>query len=234
MVIGKLRRYLATRRENAKLTRVYAKYRDHTMVPQSLFIRNLQLVEEYRNVPGCVVECGVWRGGMIAGMAEVLGDDRAYVLFDSFEGLPPAKEVDGPAALAWQSDTAAPGYYDNCAAERRWAEEAMARARVRDARFVQGWFDQTVPVFTPPGPIAVLRLDGDWYDSIMVCLTHLVPHIAPGGVVILDDYYTWDGCSRAVHDYLAAQKSTARIAQFRDGVCYLQFREQPTAGGPNG
>lgn len=222
MVIGKIKTYLGTRREDAALAATYRKYQKYTMIPPSLFAKNLQLVKKAAGVPGCVVECGVWRGGMIAGIADILGGDREYVLFDSFEGLPPAKEIDGPAAAAWQADKDSPGYHDNCKAERRWAEEAMALSPARQVLYVQGWFDQTLPAAAPPAPIAVLRLDGDWYDSIMVCLTHLMPHVARGGLVILDDYYTWDGCSRAVHDYLSAQKSAARIYQFRDGVCYLQ------------
>lgn len=224
MVIDKFRRYVAARRENARLARVYEKYKEYTMIAGSVYVRNLQLAELYRHVPGCVVECGVWRGGMSAGLAEVLGD-RAYVLFDSFEGLPAAKDIDGPTALAWQADKTSPGYHNNCSAERAWAERAMALSPARNVGLVQGWFDQTIPGYTPPAPIAILRLDGDWYDSTMVCLTHLFPHVVPGGIVVLDDYYAWDGCARAVHDYLSEHKSTARLAQFRDGVSFIQVRE---------
>src|SRR5260221_13390536 len=98
------------------IERLYAKYRDFTMIPEVIYIRNLRVAGYARDVEGCVVECGVWRGGMIAGMAEVLGPERAYVLFDSFQGLPAAQPIDGPRALAWQADTASPAYYDNCAA----------------------------------------------------------------------------------------------------------------------
>ena len=92
-----------------------------------MYVANLCIVRALQSVPGCVVECGVWRGGMIAGIAEVLGPEREYILFDSFEGLPPAKEIDGEAALAWQSDKSSPLYHDNCAAEQKFAAEAMAR-----------------------------------------------------------------------------------------------------------
>ncbi len=60
------------------------------------------IVDSRRHVKGCVVECGVWRGGMSAGMAEVLGPDREYFLFDRFEGLPPATGPDGVYAKTWR------------------------------------------------------------------------------------------------------------------------------------
>ena len=65
--------------------RLHRKYREHTMASASVFWRNLRIVDANRHVQGCVVECGVWRGGMSAGMAEVLGPSREYFLFDSFE-----------------------------------------------------------------------------------------------------------------------------------------------------
>src|ERR1039457_3011063 len=89
---------------------IYAKYRDYTMIPETTYIRNLRIAECVRRLKGPIVESGVWRGGMIAGIAELLGPDRQYVLFDSFEGLPPAKEIDGAHALAWQADPSSSTY----------------------------------------------------------------------------------------------------------------------------
>ena len=62
------------------------------------------------------------------------------------------------------------------------------------------------PSTNPRRPISVLRLDGDWYESTMTCLRGLVPHLAPKALVLVDDYYDWDGCARALHDYLAETK----------------------------
>jgi O-methyltransferase len=73
------------------MSQVYRNYADHTMVPENSYIRNLVSAEKVRNVEGCVVECGVWRRGMIVGIADLLGDGREYYLFDSFEGLPPSR-----------------------------------------------------------------------------------------------------------------------------------------------
>ncbi|HYW09483.1 MAG TPA: TylF/MycF/NovP-related O-methyltransferase, partial [Longimicrobium sp.] len=204
--------------------RAYRRFRNDTMVTPGFYLRNLALVERYRNVAGAVVECGVWKGGMIAGMASVLGPDREYYLFDSFEGLPPAQAIDGESALRWQASTDSPWYFDNCAADIRFAEDAMRRAGARDVHLIRGLFDQTLPGFVPRSPIAILRLDGDWYASTMTCLTHLYPHVARGGLIIIDDYHTWDGCARAVHDYLSRHSTPDRISQYGDEICYIVKR----------
>jgi hypothetical protein len=99
---------LSSRMRTRKLRLIYKKYRDFTMIPEGGFVQNLRLVESVRHISGCVVECGVWRGGMSAAMALLLGPDRTYYLFDSFEGLPPAKAIDGEAANHWQCDSEDP------------------------------------------------------------------------------------------------------------------------------
>jgi len=207
--------------KNLRSALLARKYRAYSMVPVAAYVNNLDLSKKVRNVPGCVVECGVWRGGQIAGIAETLGKSRTYFLFDSFEGLLPAQTIDGKSALHWQQNTDGPGYYDNCKAEMRWAEAAMQKTGCPDFQLVKGWFQDTLPTFQFNQPIALLRLDADWYDSTMTCLEHLFPKVAPGGIVIIDDYHTWDGCSRAVHDYLSRQQRIERIAQYRDNVCYI-------------
>ena len=90
----------------------------------------------------------------------------------------------------------------------------------------RGWFDDTVPKYAAEQPtIAVLRLDADLYDSTMVCLTHLFPLVAQGGLVIIDDYgeYSgWVGCTRAVHDYLSAEQRPEGIRTTPRLVAYLK------------
>jgi hypothetical protein len=203
------------------------------MVPRRAFAANLALAMECASIPGCVVECGVWRGGMIAGIAEILGPGRAYYLLDSFEGMPAAQEIDGPAALAWQANPSGASYHANCRADQVLAEAALARAGARDVRLVRGWFDEMLPRFEPAEPIALLRLDADWYASTLACLRALTRHLAPGALVIVDDYYTWDGCARAVHAFLTETGSAARVTQFRGEVAVIRGlggARQPGAG----
>src|SRR5262249_5595613 len=155
----------------------YEKYRSATMIPPDTFCDNLRLVNAYRPVPGCVVECGVWRGGMIAAMAEILGPQRSYWLCDSFEGLPePVPVRDGAFSAEKNAETT----WHRCRAELDEVRAVMARTGVPTVRYVPGWFKDTLPDLVLPEPIAILRLDGDWYDSTMQCLTALYEKVSSG------------------------------------------------------
>lgn len=190
------------------------------MVPQHLYIINLELTKKYSAIPGDIVECGTWKGGMIAGMAKLLGNSRHYYLFDSFEGLPDAKEIDGEAAIRWQSDKTSKHYHDNCSATEQDAYMAMKKAGITNPSIIKGWFMDSLPHVTFEKGIAILRMDADWYDSTLEILSHLFTKVNPGGIIIIDDYYTWDGCAKAVHDYLSQHKGTERIRSHH-GVCYI-------------
>lgn len=199
---------------------LYRKYKNFTMLPETIFNENLRICLAFNHIQGAVVECGVWRGGMISAIAELLGKERDYFLFDSFEGLPKARSIDGSQAIEWQNNTEDPKYYDNCKAEIMYAEKAMKLSAAKNYKIEKGWFSDTLPNFTGD-KIAILRLDADWYDSTMQCLNYLYPKLVRGGCIIVDDYYTWDGCSKAVHDFLSANKLTDRIYQKNNRVCYL-------------
>lgn len=203
-----------------RTTRVAMRYRPYSMLGRKQLIDNLMLAERLTPATGDVVECGVWRGGVIRGLADVLGNGRKYHLFDSFEGLPPAGDQDGEEAAAWQADVSSSTYYDNCSAEESHARSLFENSGF-DFAIHRGWFEDTLPSFKAETPIALLRLDGDWYDSTMTCLEHLFPQLAPGALVLVDDYYRWEGCARAVHDYLSRTKSLIRIRESMLGTCYM-------------
>ncbi|MEL6635586.1 MAG: TylF/MycF/NovP-related O-methyltransferase [Bacteroidota bacterium] len=200
---------------------IYQSFRGHTMVPENWYITNLLLAEKVLDQEGAIVECGVWKGGMIGGIAKILGPQRHYYLYDSFEGLPDAQEIDGQRALDWQNNTESPTYYDNCKAAVEDAERAMQIAGARHFEISKGWFENTLPQYSG-GTVALLRLDGDWYDSTMTCLKEMYPRVKKGGIIIVDDYYFWDGCARAIHDYLSEHQATARIKTFNNQVCWLK------------
>src|SRR6478672_12004453 len=148
-------------KDERRFRKTFRKYRDFTMIPENIYIGNLHLAATVKNISGDVIECGTWRGGMIAGIADALGHNRHYGLFDSYEGLPPAQEIDGDAALAWQRDTSGPGYHNNCRASEDEAKQAMSMSAATDYTLVKGWFNETLPRANV-GPIALLRVDADW------------------------------------------------------------------------
>ncbi|NMF56643.1 TylF/MycF/NovP-related O-methyltransferase [Pseudanabaena yagii] len=219
-MVNYLREIFCKYKENLKFKRIYKKFKKFTMIPESVYISNLVLAKKIIDLDGCVVECGVWRGGMIGGVADVLGDTRSYYLFDSFQGLPKAQEIDGQSALDWQNNINGAMYFDNCYAPKEYAEEAMSISCAKKYTFGEGWFEETLPDFRPDTPIALLRLDADWYKSTKICLDNLFDLVKEGGLIILDDYYTWDGCSKAIHDFLSEKSRSERIESFNK-VCFI-------------
>lgn len=187
---------------------LYDECREETMTPvERLF--DLYKTVEYivrEKVPGAIVECGVWRGGsmMMAALAlKKFGDDmdRRLMLYDTFEGLPYPDEIDvdlfdRSAAKQWKPEMAK-GALNVVTAN-------MARTGYPHVQYIKGLVEDTLPrVVNESWPIALARLDTDWYASTKVELEVLWPRIAPGGVLIIDDYGHWLGCRQAVDEYFA-------------------------------
>jgi hypothetical protein len=155
-----------------------------------------------RNVPGDLVETGVWRGGASILMRAVLkayGDtSRCVWVVDSFEGLPRANPelcpADAEDRLADFND------YLGVPLERVQANFQRYGLLDRQVRFLKGWFRDTLPS-APIDRIAVLRLDGDMYESTMDTFNHLYDKVQPGGYVIVDDYGALANCRAAVHEF---------------------------------
>jgi len=180
-----------------------------------VFYENMMIIDHFTShVQGAIVECGTWRGGMACAMMALGGADRSYHFFDSFEGLPEVTDpgIDGESALQYQVETDSPFYYNNCSADYDEFIDLIHKQKVpvNQISVYKGWFNNTVKTYTG-GAISVLRLDGDWYESTMTCLEALYPLVSFGGAVIIDDYEAWDGCTRAVHDYLSRISSRSRI-----------------------
>ena len=195
---------------------LYNRYKAYTMLHRENFANNLALCDCFRHIPGAVVECGTWKGGMSAGMATSLGPDRHYYLYDSYEGLPPATAHDtdhyGQSGIEWQQRQLAKQGTAPDSNNRAAIEDARAAMKLSGAPHVtitKGWFADTLPTYTG-GPIAILRCDGDWYESTRDTLVALYPHVVSGGVIILDDYHYWDGCAKAVHEFLLEHGGSVR------------------------
>lgn len=162
-------------------------------------------------VDGVVVECGVAQGAQVGVMGRAFTNPRTFHLFDSFDGIPLGgpNDADQPGIGAFRHDVNAP------LSERlvssgvsigtlEQVRSNMAWFGVRgELNYHKGWFQDTLPALTDFPPIAVLRLDGDLYESTMVCLEHLYPKVVKGGITIIDDYGL-PGCMKAVHEYLDA------------------------------
>ncbi len=162
-------------------------------------------------VPGDFIETGVWRGGttiLMRGVLEAMGDrERSVWVADSFEGLPVPDEEQYPAdaGLDWSHVEVLKVGADLVRAN--FERYGLLDDRVR---FLEGWFCDTLPA-APIEQLAVLRLDGDLYQSTMDALVALEPKVSPGGFVLVDDYGGWPPCRAAVDDYRSERGITDPI-----------------------
>ena len=159
-------------------------------------------------VPGDVVECGVARGGSSAligmAMARNAQTHRQLWLLDSFEGMPePSKERDPDYARAVQ-------YVGTCRGDEAEVLGLVRRLAptVRTVA-VPGRYEQTLPATDLPQRVAMLHVDCDWYDPVKLVLHTFWPRMSPRAVVQIDDYFGWDGCRRAVDEFLATKPEVA-------------------------
>jgi O-methyltransferase len=163
------------------------------------------------NIAGDFVECGVASGAQIIAMATAISEknsNKNIHAFDSFQGIP----------MAGEFDTQQPGIGDITHDKFAPLEQRLVSSNItvhskqevinnfnniglplHNVAFIEGWFQNTIPTYQI-GDICMLRLDGDLYESTMVCLEYLYPKVSEGGVIIIDDY-ALDGCRVAIEHY---------------------------------
>ncbi|EWC63336.1 macrocin-O-methyltransferase [Actinokineospora spheciospongiae] len=185
----------------------------HTMVG----LKRLQNVQDCverviaDGIPGDLIETGVWRGGVcifMRGILKVHGvDDRAVWVADSFQGMPEVGEDSKPRDRKMRMHE----YNDVLGIPMEQVQENFRRYGLLDeaVKFLPGWFKDTMPE-APVERIAVLRLDGDLYESTTAVLENLYPKLSVGGYAIIDDYGL-RACADAVHDYRDANGITDEI-----------------------
>jgi O-methyltransferase len=155
------------------------------------------------NVPGDLIEAGVWRGGasiMMRAVLEAYGvTERCVWLADSFRGLPAPNPDRYPLDAVMHFEG-----FPELAVSLEAVKENFRRFDLLDGsvRFVEGWFSDTL-AHVGAERFALLRLDGDLYESTTNALDALYPKLSPGGFVVIDDYGAFEACRAAVHDYRA-------------------------------
>ena len=163
------------------------------------------------NIPGDLCECGVWRGGvaifMRAALEEYQDQGRVVWLADSFAGIPKGDGKKYPA-----DDGIDMTGIDYLAVPLTKVQANFRAFDLLDdrVRFLEGWFRDTLPN-APIKRLAILRADGDLYESTMDILTNLYDKVSSGGFVIIDDYYSWVPCKKAVTDFRQSRGITSEI-----------------------
>jgi len=183
--------------------------------------RVFSLIESVRyvisnDIPGSIVECGVWKGGSMMAAAYTLlklnCQDRDLYLFDTFEGMSipttlDISPVEGDASKKFEETKID-------ADSSKWCNESLDEVKkavystgydVQKIHFIKGKVENTLPKNAPKN-ISILRLDTDWYESTRHELIHLFPLLSKGGVIIIDDYYYWKGQKKAVDEYFSQNK----------------------------
>ncbi len=174
-----------------------------------------------RDVPGHVIETGVWRGGatiLMRGVLAAYGDTaRKVIVADSFEGLPP------PDTLAYPLDEGLDFHlHPILAVSLDDVQANFERYGLLDERvvFLKGWFKDTLPSVHDE-QLSLVRLDGDLYESTMDAIVNLYPALSPGGWLIIDDYNDIPACKAAVTDYRTEHEIFEPIEEIDfTGVCW--------------
>mmetsp|Transcript_4971 Transcript_4971/g.13232 ORF Transcript_4971/g.13232 Transcript_4971/m.13232 type:complete len:309 (-) Transcript_4971:752-1678(-) len=197
-----------------------------TMVSEEHFETALEAVKKVNEngIPGDVVECGVWKGGMSMSMAMMnlrSNTERRFWLFDTFDGLPePTSEYDDENAKQHFKDlkegkntskilrsTAARGMEEG---KWNYGPIDVVKNNMRyttypaeKINFVKGKVEETLKKVALPEKIAILRLDTDWYDSTKAELDVFWDRLQSGGILLVDDYCMWKGATTAVDQFFA-------------------------------
>ena len=196
-------------REDVEFARRYQGIYTMTSLERLVALRDAVRYLTKAGIPGAIVECGVWRGGSMMAAAETLlacnSANRELYLYDTFSGMtaPTVHDTDavGVPAQAYASAYLRRG--------ESWCEatEEEVSVNLRSTgyppalvKLVPGNVEETLPAHAPP-QIALLRLDTDFYESTRHELVTLYPRLAPGGVLIIDDYGYWSGARRAADEY---------------------------------
>lgn len=178
----------------------------HTMVGFKRLDNVQHCIEDVlrNDVPGDLIETGVWRGGTAIFMRAILKAhgvaDRSIWAADSFKGLPEPDAENYPADVDCNLHT-----QEILAVPLEEVKANFERYGLLDeqVKFLEGWFKDTLPA-APMEKLAVMRLDGDMYQSTMDALVSLYPKLSVGGYVIIDDFQI-EACAQAVHDFRKTQ-----------------------------
>ena len=167
---------------------------------------------EANAVPGIFIEAGVAMGGSACIIAKAKSIARELYLFDVFDMLPPPGEADGRRAMEvyeYFRDGNVQGLADiNYVIHARdmlsFVRKTMRQLGVEpdalNIHFVKGLYADTLQVNRP---VAFAHIDCDWYDSVTLCIARIAHHLSPGGIMLFDDYHSFEGCRRAVDAWLA-------------------------------
>lgn len=177
---------------------------------------------------GIIIEAGCALGGSALIIATSKEQTRPFYIYDVFEMIPPPSNQDGDDAHE-RYKTIASGISKGIGRDRYYGYEENLLDGVEktfrdyglppdmnNVYLIKGIFEDSLFVNEP---VALAHIDCDWYESVMICLQRIEPYLIKGGVLIIDDYYTWQGCRKAVDTYFANKKDEFKL--FKKSRLYI-------------
>lgn len=189
----------------ATFEEIYKICSQYSMISKERFLSNVSSVEyiEMNNIPGCIIEIGVWKGGSILSMMlaseKYSKTKREFHLYDTFEGMTESTVEDRDFNNNLASEIIKTDSFIKCISPIEEVKANIQRHTSIEPHYHIG--DILKNQFIPE-KIAILRLDTDWYESTKHELDTFYDSVSPGGVVIIDDYGHWQGSKKAVDEFL--------------------------------
>lgn len=179
-------------------------------------------------IPGDLVDAGTLRGGigiLMRGVLRALDvSDRTVIVADSFKGLPPPGVAESvfDREIWYSLADQLPQYNLLCDETLDQVKRNFDAYGLLDDQvlFVEGRFRDSLPNLAPR-PLAVIRVDADWYEGTHDVLKFLYPMLSDGGFMIVDDYKL-QGCKKAVDEYRVGQRifDKLQVVDEEDGVVF--------------
>ena len=190
------------------------------------------LIASISHLKGIMVETGVNEGGSAMVAAATKPSTRELHLYDTFTGIPKPGEKDEKDVyqvyqgiqLGKHGGAIKDGHNGTLleSLKKRFTDLGL-EPESNNIHFHPGLFQDTLHVTSD---VVYAHLDGDWYDSTMTSLTRVVPHVVKGGYIVVDDYFTWSGCWKAVNDFFGVSNEDTGISSVARPVVVQRFDRQ--------
>ena len=171
------------------------------------------ITNENNPIKGDIVECGVFKGANCRFICEYLKlinkEDKEIYLYDTFQGMPEANDIDTNTYSKKNYNTYLKKTTKDNKLDNFYKYEKLDTVKntlfstnynKKKINFIEGLVQNTIPKIVP-NKICLLILDTDYYESTKYELKHLYPLVEKGGIIVIDDYGTWNGVKKAVDEY---------------------------------
>lgn len=172
----------------------------------------LVLLLERNNVPGDIIETGCALGGSAILLSVLKSKSRRIKVYDVFGMIPEPTEKDGPDVQERYKEIVSgksggiggDAYYGYVSDLQKQVIASFTQFGLQlvenNIELIKGFIQDTLKVEVP---VSLAHIDVDWYESVMVSLHNIEPKLSVGGSIVIDDYYDWSGCRRAVDEYFS-------------------------------